>query len=73
MALQLGDRLLNGRDRVLRWLRRAGFGFAFLAQDMLLGEKVAAKGPILALASVHKCTTRPLMLRRPMSRTPTLG
>lgn len=73
MALHPGDTLLNGLDRSLRQLRRTGFGFIYLAQDVLLGEKVAAKGPILALASIHKCTTCPLMLRRPMSRTPTLG
>jgi hypothetical protein len=65
-VLHPGHTLLNGQYRVLR------FGFVYLAQDMLLGEQVAIKELIPALASVHKCTFRPLMLRRPMSMTPTL-
>jgi serine/threonine protein kinase len=49
MALQPGDTLLNGQYRILRQLGRGGFGFVYLAQDTLLGDRVAIKELIPAL------------------------
>ncbi len=49
MALHPGDTLLNGQYRIVRQLGRGGFGFVYLAHDMLLGEQVAIKELIPAL------------------------
>ena len=49
MALQSGDTLLSGQYRILRQLGRGGFGFVYLAQDTLLGDRVAIKELIPAL------------------------
>ncbi len=49
MALKPGDTLLNGQYRIIQQLGRGGFGFVYLAHDMLLGEQVAIKELIPAL------------------------
>lgn len=49
MALNSGDTLNNGHYRIARLLGRGGFGFVYLSQDTLLGEKVAIKELIPAL------------------------
>jgi serine/threonine protein kinase len=50
MALKPGEALLNGQVRILRQLGHGGFGFVYLAEDTLLGEEVAIKELIPALA-----------------------
>jgi hypothetical protein len=50
MALKPGEPLLNGQYRILRQLGHGGFGFIYLAEDTLLGEEVAIKELIPALA-----------------------
>ncbi|HNS83352.1 MAG TPA: gamma-glutamyl-gamma-aminobutyrate hydrolase family protein [Methanolinea sp.] len=49
MALSTGDTLNNGHYRIVRPLGRGGFGFVYLAEDTLLGERVAIKELIPAL------------------------
>jgi serine/threonine protein kinase len=43
MALDPGDRLLNGQYRIQRLLGRGGFGFVYQARDTLLDRDVAVK------------------------------
>lgn len=50
MALKPGESLLNGQYRILRQLGHGGYGLVYLAEDTLLGEEVAIKELIPALA-----------------------
>ncbi len=49
MALDAGETLSNGQYRIVTQLGRGGFGFVYLADDTLVGEKVAIKELIPAL------------------------
>ncbi|HSJ55909.1 MAG TPA: serine/threonine-protein kinase, partial [Anaerolineae bacterium] len=49
MSLKPGDTLLNDRYRIVHQLGRGGFGFVYLAEDVLLHDRVAIKELIPAL------------------------
>ncbi len=67
MPLQPGV-ILNGQYYVLRLLGRGGFGYVYLAQDKVLGEQVAIKELIPALAGDEDGIKRFLMEARATMR-----